>query len=487
MTIDPRELDDLELNRELQEALGDASAPELHDITAQQPRSGKTGEQRGRIRGTIVAVRGDDVLVDIGGKSEAFCPTEEFSPEQPPQVGQSLSFVPQGFDRETGQMRLSLKAGKSHVDWDSIRVGDVIEARVTGVNIGGLELDVRGVRGFMPKSQVDLNRLENFTQFVNHKMECEIVEIDRRGKSVLLSRRRVLERNREAARQEARQTLQEGQVRTGVVRRLADFGAFVDIGGIDGLLHVSDISYSRVNNPAEVLKVGDEIQVQILKIDAAKDRISLGMKQLRADPWSLVEANYKPSQTIEGRITRLADFGAFVELEPGVEGLLPISEMSWTRRIRHPRELVKEGDTVRAQILSIDPAQRRISLSLKALGADPWSTVQERYTPQSTVTGVVTRLAAFGAFIQLEEGVEGLAHISELSDKHIRSAGDAVKEGQVVQARILGVDLTQRRISLSLKSSPSAVPEASAADAAAHAPAAPKKEKKRPLRGGLSW
>lgn len=485
MTIDPRELDEQELNRELEEALADANAPELHDV-APRPRPGKS-EQRGRIHGTIVAVRGADILVDIGGKSEAFCPAEEFSPDQPPQVGQSLAFVPQGFDRETGQMRLSLKAGKSHVDWDSIRIGDVIEARVTGVNIGGLELDVRGVRGFMPKSQVDLSRLENFTQFVNHKMECEIVEIDRRGKTVLLSRRRVLERQRETARQEARQTLEEGQVRAGIVRRLADFGAFVDIGGIDGLLHVSDISYARVNNPAEVLKVGDEVQVQILKIDTAKDRISLGMKQLKADPWTLVEANYKPSQTIDGRVARLADFGAFIELEPGVEGLLPISEMSWTKRIRHPRELLKEGDSVRAQILNVDSSHRRISLSLKALGADPWSTVQERYTPQSNVTGVVTRIAPFGAFIQLEDGVEGLAHISELSDKHVRAVGDAVKEGQVVQARVLAVDLAQRRISLSLKSAPSAAPEPTAAEFSSAASATPKKERKRPLRGGLAW
>lgn len=484
MTIDPRELDEQELNRELQEALGDANAPELHDATA-RARPGRT--ERGRIHGTIVAVRGDDVLIDIGGKSEAFCPTEEFSPEHPAQVGQSMSFVPQGFDRETGQMRLSLKAGKTHVDWDSIRIGDVIEARVTGVNIGGLELDVRGVRGFMPKSQVDINRLEHFTQFVNHKMECEIVEIDRRGKTVLLSRRRVLEKQREVARSEARQTLAEGQVRSGVVRRLADFGAFVDIGGIDGLLHVSDISYARVNNPAEVLKVGDEIQVQVLKVDTAKDRISLGMKQLKADPWTLIEGNYKPSQTIDGRVTRLAEFGAFVELEPGVEGLLPVSEMSWTKRVRHPRELLKEGDSVRAQIMTIDPAQRRISLSLKSLGADPWSTVQERYTPQSTVTGVVTRIAPFGAFVQLEEGVEGLAHISELSDKHVRSVGDAVKEGQVVQARILGVDLAQRRISLSLKSPYVAPAEAATETAASAAPTPAKKEKKRPLRGGLSW
>ncbi|MBL8879261.1 MAG: S1 RNA-binding domain-containing protein [Phycisphaerales bacterium] len=483
MTIDPRELDEQELNRELQEALGDANAPELHGAPA---RSRGAKAERGRIHGTIVAVRGDDVLIDIGGKAEAFCPTEEFSPDHPPQLGQSMSFVPQGFDRETGQMRLSLKAGKSHVDWDSIRIGDVIEARVTGVNIGGLELDVRGVRGFMPKSQVDINRLEHFTQFVNHKMECEIVEIDRRGKSVLLSRRRVLEKQRESARAEARQTLAEGQVRSGIVRRLADFGAFVDIGGIDGLLHVSDISYARINNPAEVLKVGDEVQVQVLKIDTAKDRISLGMKQLKADPWTLVEANYKPSQTIDGRVTRLADFGAFVELEPGVEGLLPVSEMSWTKRIRHPRELVKEGDSVRAQVMSIDSAQRRISLSLKALGADPWSTVQERYTPQSTVTGMVTRLAPFGAFVQLEEGVEGLAHISELSDKHVRSVGDAVKEGQVVQARILGVDLAQRRISLSLKT-PSSAPIEAAPETPGAAPAAPKKEKRRPLRGGLAW
>jgi small subunit ribosomal protein S1 len=440
--------------------------------------------------GRVVSIHGPDVFVDIGSKSEGVLPFDEFEPDEPPQVGQMLSLVPQGFDRDSGLMRLSLREAKVQADLDSLRVGDVVKARVTGSNIGGLELRIHGLRGFMPMSQVDLVRHDDFASFMGRWLECEVTEIDRRGKKVVLSRRRVLEREREEERKQLRFQLAEGQVRKGVVRRLMDFGAFVDLGGIDGLLHIGDMSYSRLNHPSELLKEGQELEVKILKVDLVKDRISLGLKQLATDPWTQVAVKYRGGDTVEGRVTKLMDFGAFVELEPGVEGLIPISELSWTQRVRHAKDVLTIGDAVRVSVLAVTPDKHKISLSLKALATDPWNGVTERYQPDAVVTGAVTRLTDFGAFVQLEEGIEGLLHISQLSEQRVRSVKDVVEPGKVIQVRVLAVDPEQRRISLSLKGigeKPEAeVEEAPAAAAPAPAPPAPRKRKK-PLRGGLSW
>ncbi|GAG12432.1 unnamed protein product, partial [marine sediment metagenome] len=258
--------------------------------------------------------------------------------------------------------------------------------------------------------------------------------------------------------QELRYSLEEGQVRRGVVRRITDFGAFVDLGGVDGLLHISDISYARVQHPSKVVKVGDEVEVQVLKIDLVKDRISLGMKQLEPDPWELASANYRVGDTVDGRVVKLMVFGAFIELEPGVEGLIPISEMSWSQRVRHPRDVLNEGDAVRTAVLTVDAERRRISLSLKALGEDPWNGAAERYVPESIVSGLVTRLMKFGVFVQLEEGIEGLLHISEMSDGHVTRVSEVVEVGQVIKVRIRSVDLEQRRIALSLRATSESKP-----------------------------
>lgn len=493
MTIDPHQLDDDAIKRELDQAMAGMSPADLAELTHPDDHRAPPPPpaDRSRLPGRIVAIRGPDVFVDIGGKAEAFLTLDEFEPDQPPQIGQLLHFVAQGFDRDSGLMRLSLREARAEADWSSVRVGDVLEGRVTGLNIGGLELTIKGIRAFMPKSQVDIHRVEDFKQFLGHRMECEVVEIDRRHKSVTVSRRNILERQREQEREQVRGGLEVGQVRKGVVRRIAEFGAFVDIGGIDGLLHVSDLSYARVRSPADVLKVGDTIDVQILKIDRDRDRISLGRKQLETDPWTLVPANYRPGVQVDGRVTKLMPFGAFVEVEPGVEGLIPISEMSWTTRINHPKDVLSEGDSVRVAVLAVDADNRKISLSLKALATDPWQSVTERYAPEAITSGLVKRITNFGAFIQLEEGIEGLAHISELSDKHVRTVSDAVAEGQVVKVRILSVDPEQRKISLSLKrtdpEAEAAAAAAAAAYAAAHPPPPPPKKKERPMRGGLAW
>ncbi|HMQ15114.1 MAG TPA: S1 RNA-binding domain-containing protein [Phycisphaerae bacterium] len=497
MSIDPNELQP-DVNEAIDQALAGFSSEDLAALANVAPTRAAPDEH-GRIPGRIVEIRGSEVLVDIGGKSEAFISLDEFEPDEPPAVGQLHTFMMHGVDAESGQVRLSLRQVRVDADFASLHVGDVLEARVTGVNLGGLELQAKGIRAFMPKSQVELNRVEDFTPYLGRRLECQVTEIDRRGKTVVVSRRRVLEKERETQRQELKYSLAEGQVRHGVVRRLTEFGAFVDLGGLDGLLHVSDISYGRVGKVSDVLKVGQQVEVQVLKIDMVKDRISLGMKQLAADPWNLAPANYPTGKTVDGRVLRVMDFGAFVELEPGVEGLLPLSELSWTQRVRHPKELLKEGDSVRVAIIAIDPEKRKLTLSLKALGADPWQDVASRYQPDNVVSGRVTRLSDFGAFVQLEEGVEGLVHVSEMSDKRVRTPGDVCKPNDVIQVRVKSVDPQQRRISLSMRLS--AEPVAAAAGGhehghhhghggnAAHGPHAPAaradKPRKKPLKGGL--
>lgn len=483
MNIDPHELDNDELRLELNRELGELSPEDLSLMDATPPRDPRPDDQ-GRIPGRIVEVRGSDVFVDIGGKSEAFLKVDEFAEDQPPEPGQRHTFVMQGVDKESGLTRLSLREVRLEADIETLQVGDVIEARVTGVNLGGLELLANNARAFMPRSHVDLERVEDFTPFIGRKIECQITEIDRKGRSLVVSRRRILERQREEMRQALKYSLAEGQTRTGIVRRLADFGAFVDLGGIDGLVHISDISHGRVRHPGEVVKVGDEVEVQVLKIDLVKDRISLGMKQLAPDPWNVVEGNYRVGQTVDARVVKLMDFGAFVELEAGVEGLIPISEISWTQRVRHPKELLSEGDSVRVAVLAVDVPKRRITLSLKALGQDPWNGIEERYEAESIVSGAVTRLTGFGAFVQLEEGVEGLLHVSEMSEKRVHKPESIVREGDVIKVRIKSVDVKQHRISLSLRRL-GGQPEEKAGEDAAEPTALSPKKRKRPLKGGL--
>ncbi len=483
MNIDPHELDNDELKLELDRELSELSPEDLNLMDATFPSDPRPDSQ-GRIPGQIIEIRGSDVFVDIGGKSEAFLKIDEFAEDQPPKPGQRLMFMMQAVDSESGLTRLSLREVRLEADFETLQVGDVIEARVTGVNLGGLELLADDARAFMPRSHVDLERVEDFTPFIGRKLECQITEIDRKGRSLVVSRRRILERQREEMRQELKYSLAEGQTRQGIVRRLTEFGVFVDLGGIDGLVHISDMSYGRVKHPGDVVKVGDEVEVQVLKIDLVKDRISLGMKQLTPDPWNVVEGNYRVGVTVEARVVKLVDFGAFVELEPGVQGLIPISEMSWTQRIRHPKELLTEGDSVRVAVLAVDVPKRRITLSLKALGQDPWIGIEERYQADNVVSGAVTRLTGFGAFVQLEEGVEGLLHVSEMSEKRVHKPGSILNEGDVVKVRVKSVDVSQRRISLSLRQL-GGEEEEQPDDEAAAPPAPSPKKRKRPLKGGL--
>lgn len=490
-----------ELEAEIAAAFGDVSAEELMSASAAAVGP-KVAAEAGQVHGRIIGVRGEDVFVALGGKSEGVIPLSEFPEDSPPDAGQEMDFVNHGPDPASGMVRLSLREVLLDATWDSIRRGEVVEAKVTGVNKGGLSMDISGIRAFMPAGQVDIDRIDDLSTLIGRKLECEVIEVNRSDRNITLSRRRLLEKQRAEAREQLKYTLAEGQTIKGVVKRLADFGAFVDIGGIDGLLHISEMSYGRLGHPSEMLKVGEMIEVSILKIDLVKDRISLGLKQLAVDPWTMAPTKYNAGDTVTGKVVKLMPFGAFVEVEPGVEGLIPISEMSYTRRVGHPKEVLKEGDSVQVKVLSLDAENRKLSLSLKQLGDDPWTTVVDRYKPEETVSGRVCRLTDFGAFVELEEGVDGLVHISELSDKRVPNVASVVNEGQIVQVRVLSVDAEKRRISLSMRSGqppqqPGA-PRDSGEDQAggaseqsghrppAHQPAPrPERKRKRPLRGGL--
>jgi ribosomal protein S1 len=352
---------DAEIERELQEAMGGMSEKDIFGEPAQAQSQGPTGRKKGKVH----SIHGPDVFVDVpGGRSQGVLPIMQF-PDGPPDVGSEIEFDIEGFDHNNGLLLLSRHGAAVDADWSSVQVGQIVEARVTATNKGGLSVDVNGLRGFLPISQIDLYRVENVEQFVNQKLLCQVTEADRQERNLVVSRRALLEKEREEMRETTWAQLAEGQVRDGVVRSIKDFGAFVDIGGVDGLLHVSEMSWTRVQDPSKVVQLGQGVKVVVLKIDSERRKISLGMKQLMVSPWDDAAGKYPVGSLIPGKVTRLMDFGAFVELEPAIEGLIHISELA-PQRVMRVRDIVQVGQEVNVKVLSVDPGQRRISLSLKA-------------------------------------------------------------------------------------------------------------------------
>ena len=473
---------DAALQRELDDALGDMSIEDLLDAE-QAPRQPIDKTPIGVRTGTVIAIQGDDIFVDFGSKSQGILPAAQFADEPLPEIGGSVEVTIEGYDETEGLMILSREGAVLAATWDTLEKGQIVEAFVTGSNKGGLELKFNGIEAFMPVSMIDMNRTEDMAPFVNQKLKCEVLEIDYSRESVTLSRRAVLEKEAAAAREKTLAELAEGQIVQGVVRSIMPYGAFVDIGGVDGLLHISDMSHRRIEDPKEIVTDGQQVEVMILKMDAESDRISLGLKQALPDPWEGAEVRWPVDEVITGRVTRLADFGAFVELAEGVEGLIPISEMSFERRIKHPSDVLEEGQTTKVRVMNVDVAQKRISLSLKRVGDDPWTGASVRWAPDSVIEGIVTRLESFGAFVELAPGVEGLVHIGELGEQRVRSVSEAVREGEQIRAKVLDVDEERRRISLSIKqlvTDPNYT--GSPGDAA---PPPPPRKRKRPLKGGL--
>ncbi|MGH7299863.1 MAG: 30S ribosomal protein S1, partial [Candidatus Rokuibacteriota bacterium] len=329
--------------------------------------------------------------------------------------------------------------------------GTPVEGRVAEVVKGGLAVDV-GVRAFLPGSQVDLRPVKNLGAMVGQSIRAKVIKLNRRRGNVVLSRRAMLEEEREEKKKHTLSVLAEGMVLTGTVKNLTDYGAFIDLGGIDGLLHVTDMSWGRVGHPSEIFQIGDQVEVVVLHFDRETGRVSLGYKQKSSDPWANVDDRYPVGGKVNGRIVSLTNYGAFVELEPGVEGLVHVSEMSWTRRVRHPSKLVNVGDTVEVMVLEVNKATKRISLGMKQVETDPWATIQERYQPGLRVQGKVRNLTDFGAFVELEPGVDGLLHISDMSwTRNIGHPSEVLKKGQPIDTQILNVDRENKRISLGLK------------------------------------
>jgi len=405
--------------------------------------------------GTIIAVTADSVLVDIGSKSEGILPRTAFQNDrEPPQAGARVQVSVKGRNPE-GYYELTRGRVERPVDWESLEKAFneklAIAGTVTGVVKGGLSVDV-GVRAFMPASRTGTRDAAEMGKLVGQEIRCRITKLDVTDEDVVVDRRVLAEEEEKASRQRRLAELKEGDTVRGKVRSLADYGAFVDIGGVDGLLHVGEISWQRVNKPSDVLTVGDEVEARVLKIDSDKRRISLSVKQLQAHPWDVVPARFKVGERVRGAVTRVMDFGAFVELEPGIEGLIHISEMSWSKRVRAAGDVVKPGETVEAVILGISPAERRIALGLKQALGDPWAEIAKKLAPGSVVEGPVTSIMKFGAFVQIAEGAEGMIHISEISaEKRLNHPQEVLKVGQVVKAQVLAIDLEKRNLRLSMK------------------------------------
>ncbi len=408
-----------------------------------------------RLQGTVVAITDDSVLLDIGYKTEGILPLTLFqSAGETVKPGDKFPVSITGRDPEGYYQLTRFKVARPK-DWSSLERAfadkSAIVGTVTAQVKGGFSVDV-GVRAFMPASRSGVRDAAEMEKLVGQEIRCRITKLDVTDEDLVVDRRSVLEEEDRSTKERRYTEVKEGDVVTGTVRSLMDYGAFVDIGGIDGLLHVSDISWSRVNNPADVLSAGQEIEAKVLKIDSAKQRISLGLKQLQPHPWDAVGDKYKAGERVRGTVTRLADFGFFVELEPGIEGLVHISEMSWAKRVRTPSDMVKAGETVEVVILNVNPAEQRLSLGLKQALGDPWADASQRFTVGSAIEGPVTSITKFGAFVQVTEGIEGMVHISEISaEKRINHPQDVLKVGQMVQAAVLAVDSERRLMRLSMK------------------------------------
>ncbi len=421
-------------------------------------REGVTSEfEEGEVvRGRVVHVGSSEVLVDVGYKSEGAIPIDEFHRHGAmPKVGDEIEVYLEAKEDSEGLIVLSKdKADKIKV-WDAITQahdkGLPVEGRVIEVVKGGLAVDV-GVKAFLPGSQVDLRPVKNLTAMVGQTVRARVIKLNRRRGNVVLSRRAVLEEEREEKKKHTLEVLSEGMVLTGTVKNITDYGAFIDLGGIDGLLHVTDMSWGRVGHPSEIFQVGDQVEVVVLHFDRETGRVSLGYKQKSLDPWERVERTFAAGTKTRGRVVSLTNYGAFVELEPGVEGLVHVSEMSWTRRVRHPSKIVNVGDEVDVIVLDVNRTAKRISLGMKQVEPDPWATIEERYKPGMRVMGKVRNLTDFGAFVELEPGVDGLLHISDMSwTRSVGHPSEVLKKGQDLETQILNVDRENKRISLGLK------------------------------------
>jgi small subunit ribosomal protein S1 len=406
--------------------------------------------------GKVLAISNKEVAVDIGFKSEGVIPIEEFVNPDELQIGDDIEVFLDNVEDQDGQLVLSKKKADFMRVWekvlDAYQRGEILRGRCVRRIKGGIVVDLMGIDAFLPGSQLDLKPIRDFDAYIGQKMDFRVVKVNELRKNIVVSHRVLVEEAMSEQRGRILTNLAKGQVLEGTVKNITDFGVFIDLGGVDGLLHINDLSWGRVGHPSEIVSLDQKIKVQVLDFNEAKDRISLGLKQLLPHPWIDVDKKYPVGSVIRGKVVSISDYGAFVELEKGVEGLIHISEMSWTQHIRHPSKLVSVGEMVDAKVLNIDLEERKISLGLKQLEPDPWQDIEKKYPIGSNQKGVVRNLTNFGAFVELEEGIDGLVHISDLSwTKKIRHPGEVVKKGDEIDVVVLNVDKNNRRISLGYK------------------------------------
>ncbi|MEE8104024.1 MAG: 30S ribosomal protein S1 [Planctomycetota bacterium] len=441
-----------ELDLKVEEAFAELDTDVME---SKYDESVKEFEENTILKGRVLNVVNDEVIVDIGYKSEGVIPLYEFGENADVDVGDEIEVLLDEIEGESGMIRLSKRKADRIRAWNRIlethKEGDVVRGIVLRKIKGGLLVDV-GVPVFLPASQVSLRRTADVSEYIGKEVEARIIKIDEQRMNIVVSRRKLVEEQREAAKKKLMDEIQEGEIRRGVVKNIADFGAFVDLGGIDGLLHITDMSWTRINHPSEVVSIDQEVEVMVLRVDRTKERIALGLKQRMPSPWEEVEIRYPVGTKVKGKVVNVMSYGAFVQLENGLEGLVHVSEMSWTRRVNHPSEVVKVNDEVEVVILDIDKDKQEIGLGMKQADVNPWDIVEEKYPPGTIVEGTVRNLTNYGAFVELEEGIDGLLHVSDMSwTKKVNHPSEVIDKGDHVRAVVISVDRDKKRVALGMK------------------------------------
>ena len=445
-------LNDADIEQELSAVLGQAGQPEqLQQLYEDSIKAFETGSV---VKGRVVRVIGNDAVIDVGFKSEGSIPLEEFDGAKV-EVGQQVDVLLEAVEDESGLVILSKRKADRIKGWEKVlsehHEGDVVKGRVSRKIKGGLLVDI-GVPVFLPASQVDIRRPADVSHYIGQEISCKILKIDADRRNIVVSRRRLIEEEREQAKRRLLSEMKVGQMRDGVVKNIADFGAFVDLGGIDGLLHITDMAWGRVGHPSEVVSIDQKLQIKILSIDRDKEKVALGLKQKSASPWQNIEARDPIGGKVKGEVVNITPYGAFVKLEEGIEGLVHVSEMSWTKRINHPSEVVSVNEEIEVVVLAIDKAKQEISLGMKQTEVNPWTLVKEKYPPGTVVDGVVQNLANYGAFIEIEEGIDGLLHVTDMSwTQKVGHPSEVLHKGDKIKCVVLNVDQDKKRVALGMK------------------------------------
>ncbi len=435
---------------------GEYSDEESSFLTQMYDRTLNTIAEGEIVKGKILDITDSEVIIDIGFKSEGILPIEEFENNPDLKIGDEVEVYLETVEDINGQLLLSRKRADFIRQWEKVvqkyENDETITGTITRRIKGGMVVSLEGVDAFLPGSQIDVKPIRDFDAYLGRELEFKIVKVNHARKNIVVSSRVLIEKTMESQRSEILNTIEKGQTRVGTVKNITDFGVFIDLGGVDGLLHITDLSWGRVNHPSEVVKLDEQIEVKVLDFNENKDRISLGRKQLLPHPWDNVEEKFPVGAVIKGKVVSLTDYGAFIELETGIEGLIHISEMSWSQHIKHPSQILTVGQEVEAKVLNIESEDKKISLGLKQLEPDPWDGIEEKYPVDSRHKGTVRNLTQFGAFVELEEGIDGLVHISDLSwTKKVRHPGDVVKKGDEIEVVVLGINREERRIALGHK------------------------------------